>query len=605
MDTLVKNRKIWHILPWGMVIVLFFGGGISALTGLAPAGSRLAAGARSQAPTAMLQARAGGHLLGFLPAKAYLAMADHALSIDFLGTQGATPTHTAGADSQPAATRGAVRLGTVTYTDLWPGVTLQFAASSEGITESNYFLAPGASVGQIRLRYNVPVSQEADGGLRFTFSRGYMTESAPVAWQEISGRRVNVAARFTVSPEGEVGFTLGGYDPDYALLIDTLYVWHTFYGSDGVDHGNGIAVGSDGGIYITGASYADWKGPSLEEPKHSYSGSADIVVIKLNASGEYQWHTFYGSDSVDYARAIAVDENDNLFITGYSSDFRGPTGELPIHSTGADWCLFVLSLASNGDYRWHTSYGTGHEDFNAIDTDASGNVYVTGRSGASWNGDTGQLPKHAYNAGGDIAILKLSNLGAYQWHTFYGSSDYDHGDAIKVDGSGSYVYVLGIAAGSWGTPLNTFTGSDDYVVIKLDSDGNGVWHTYYGSDSLDIGQDLAVDKANNIYVSGLSDNSWGSPLHSFTGSYVNDISVFKLDSDGSLKWNTFYGSDANDAGGGLTIDPFGTVIVAGYSYKTWNGPSGQLPLHTFGGGQDISILAIGADGGYRWHTFYG
>ena len=49
---------------------------------------------------------------------------------------------------------------------------------------------------QIRLQYNVPVAVEPEGQLVFGFENGQMRESAPVAWQEIDGRQVPVAASF-------------------------------------------------------------------------------------------------------------------------------------------------------------------------------------------------------------------------------------------------------------------------------------------------------------------------------------------------------------------------------------------------------------------------
>ncbi len=52
----------------------------------------------------------------------------------------------------------------------------------------------------------------------------------------------------------------------------------------------------------------------------------------------------------------------------------------------------------------------------------------------------------------DIFVLKLDSSGAYQWHTFYGSSDHDYGNGIAVDGSGN-VYVTGYSYATWGSPL--------------------------------------------------------------------------------------------------------------------------------------------------------
>ena len=44
----------------------------------------------------------------------------------------------------------------------------------------------------------------------------------------------------------------------------------------------------------------------------------DIFVLKLNSSGTYQWHTFYGSSSDDYGYGIVTDGSGNVYVTGYS-----------------------------------------------------------------------------------------------------------------------------------------------------------------------------------------------------------------------------------------------------------------------------------------------
>ena len=62
------------------------------------------------------------------------------------------------------------------------------------------------------------------------------------------------------------------------------------------DYGYGIAVDGSGNVYVTGYSDATWNGPAGQNPLHAYSGRrCDIFVLKLNSSGAYQWHTFYGS----------------------------------------------------------------------------------------------------------------------------------------------------------------------------------------------------------------------------------------------------------------------------------------------------------------------
>ena len=75
------------------------------------------------------------------------------------------------------------------------------------------------------------------------------------------------------------------------------YQWHTFYGSAINDGAYGLAVDTGGNVYVTGYSWPTWNGPAAQAPLHAHSGGTDLFVLKLNSSGAYQWHTFYGSAS--------------------------------------------------------------------------------------------------------------------------------------------------------------------------------------------------------------------------------------------------------------------------------------------------------------------
>ncbi len=135
---------------------------------------------------------------------------------------------------------------------------------SGGLARSAYRIEPGGDTRAIRLRYNVPVTLNADGALTLTFGTGQMTESAPIAWQEIDGQRVRVPIDFHVldsdAQSREVGFRVGAYDPARPLFIDPTLTWNTFLGGGGVDYATGIAVDGSGNVYVTGYSFASWQG---------------------------------------------------------------------------------------------------------------------------------------------------------------------------------------------------------------------------------------------------------------------------------------------------------------------------------------------------------
>jgi hypothetical protein len=193
----------------------------------------------------------------------------------------------------------------------------------------------------------------------------------------------------------------------------TTYQWHTFYGSDNDDVGGAIAVDGSGNVYIAGRSAETWQGIEGANPLHPHGGNGDIMVLKLDSSGAYQWHTFYGSNGSDYGAGITVDGSEYIYVAGGSyATWQGDGGRDPLHAHSWDDDIAVLKLNGSGAYLWHTFYGSSDESGGTgIEVDQSGNVYVAGYSWETWQGDGGSNPLHAYSGGGyrDIAILKLSD----------------------------------------------------------------------------------------------------------------------------------------------------------------------------------------------------
>jgi hypothetical protein len=260
-----------------------------------------------------------------------------------------------------------------------------------------------------------------------------------------------------------------------ALDKDGNYQWHTFYGTeDSPSEGFAIARDASSNLFVTGHSDGTWQGDGDTNPLHAYSGGSDIVVVKLNNSGGYQWHTFYGSEiDNEEGRGIAVGGNGDVYVTGNSPvTWLGNGSAGPIHPFAGNDDITVLKLNNSGGYQWHTFYGSSDaNDYGCgIGVDGSSNVYVTGRSYASWQGDDSRDPLHAYAGGSDITVLKLNNSGGYQWHTFYGSSSGDdYGQAIAVKIVDTF-YIAGYSSASWlrdgdAPPLHDYTGSNDIYVL--------------------------------------------------------------------------------------------------------------------------------------------
>jgi hypothetical protein len=134
----------------------------------------------------------------------------------------------------------------------------------------------------------------------------------------------------------------------------------------------------------------------------------------------------------------------------------------------------------------------------------------------------------------------------------------DGGMAVAVDDYGN-VYVTGRS----GNTPSTF----ECTTIKYDSSGNEVWvEKYHGPASSgygDTGWGIAIDKANNIYVTASSRDS-------LTG---DDIAVLKYRPDSTLLWVSRYNGpgDSYDWPFDIAIDSACNVYVTGRSEGSGTG----------------------------------
>lgn len=163
--------------------------------------------------------------------------------------------------------------------------------------------------------------------------------------------------------------------------------------------------------------------------------------------------------------------------------------------------------------------------------------------------------------------------------------------------NGGNVYVAGMSNATWGTPVRAYTGASDAFAAKLDSAGALTWNTFLGGSNTDFARGIAMD--GNVYVAGTSYATWSSPVRAFTAS--SDAFVAKLDSTtAALLWNTFLGGGSEDAGLGIGVDDGGDVYVAGSSSATWGNP-----VLAYTSLRDSFAAKLDSDGVLTWNTFLG
>ena len=257
--------------------------------------------------------------------------------------------------------------------------------------------------------------------------------------------------------------------------------------------------------------------------------------------------------------------------------------------------------------------GTGQDETIEATTDASGNVYLVGRSGATW----GSPVQPHFGTGFDVHVVKLSPSGDLIWHTFLGGSGADVGNAVQVDPQSGIVYVVGSSGGlgtttGWGTPIWPKRNGTDAFVAALDPSGNLVWNTFLGNSGSDFGNALVLDNDGGLLVAGNSagfdfwptfaiddeDYDFLMPITEHSGG-TSDAYVARLDSAGDLTWYTFLGGTGTDNGLGIAQNQ-GTIVVAGSSTVGWG-----TPIHPYAASTDGFVAALDADHELSWSTFVG
>ncbi len=381
-----------------------------------------------------------------------------------------------------------------------------------------------------------------------------------------SGQAVALDASGNIYIAGVTGSTWGspirsfeGTNDGFVAKLDRsgALVWNTFLGGANGTDLYALAVDANGNVYAAGESNTTWG-----SPVHPFAGGDDAFVAKLSASGILQWNTFLGGAGNDEFWGVALDGSGGVYAAGRSSAAWGsPLGSF----AGADDIVVAKLNGSTGALAWNTFLGAaGIDGAYGIAADRSGSVYVTGWSNATWGS-----PARGFAGIYDAFVAKLSSSGALQWNTFLGGASTDNGRGIGLDGGGD-VYVTGQSNADWGSPVRGFTTSIDSFVAKLNREnGSLVWNTFLGGTSLDQGVCIAVDAAGYSYVAGASDATWGSPLRIFMGQ--RDAFVAKVDQSGALVWNTFLGEFGAFAYG-IAVDPLADVYVTGDSSVSWGTP---------------------------------
>jgi len=180
----------------------------------------------------------------------------------------------------------------------------------------------------------------------------------------------------TIDFGGGVLTSAGGRDLFLAKFNPAgSHIWSHSYGDfGGLDMSKHTGIDGSGNIYITGCFGAtvDFGGGPLVS-----AGEEDGFVAKYNAAGSHVWSRRFGGSGGDRGNSIAIDEADNVIVSGCFSETADFDGDSLV-SAGSD-DIFVAKYDSDGNHVWSQRFGDTGSDWGFdIAVDPADNVLVTG-----------------------------------------------------------------------------------------------------------------------------------------------------------------------------------------------------------------------------------
>jgi hypothetical protein len=421
----------------------------------------------------------------------------------------------------------------VHYREVYPGTDLVYYGN-EGRLEYDLVLAPGANPDLIALQFEGADRMELDaqGNLIAWVAGRPVCWQKPVVYQEKGGQRIDIPASYrlknntlSIEPQGNevIGFELAAYDPTKPLVIDPVLVYSTYLGGTKDDSARAVAVDEQGNAYITGSTFSA-DFPTKAGLKGTISGGVDVFVAKVSPSGQLLYSTYLGG--------------------------------------------------SGGNQR--TEIGEPGETGSGLAVDAGGTCYLTGWTTATNFPLLSPIqPVPGGKSDGFVAALTPDG-SALVFSTYLGGSDIDLPAAVALDPSGN-IYVGGstwstdfpIQNAIQGQNLSVGYGQVDCFVTKLEPRGRGiVYSTYLGGSENDYLRAIAADDEGNAYIAG-DTQSGDFPVQNAYQPFLagpRNMVYAKISPDGSgLLYSSYFGGTDYDWAPALALGSNGSLWITGES----------------------------------------
>ena len=344
--------------------------------------------------------------------------------------------------------------------------------------------------------------------------------------------------------------------------------WQKCIGGSSWDQGQNIIATSDGG-YLVGIYTESSDGDII-----GYHGKGDVILVKLNASGNIQWKKILGSSKYDDCADI-MQNSDGTFI--FAGVTEGNDGDVSgNHGKTDSW---VVKLDANGNILWQKCYGGKNADGDYHGTEiipGIGGGYLlatlTNSTDGSITGLHGKPGKKWYSSTtdlGDAWLLKLDDNSNIEWQKSFGGPLWDMFENIIVTNDGNYL-SSGLTQGAGGDipGNNGANGISDWWLAKISPTGNLIWSRNYGGTGAEAlhGRVFELPNGDLILPSGTRSND-----HDCIGLIgPPDLWTVKTDPLGNILSYNVWGGTGYENMSYAVMNTDGSMVIAAMKDSTSN-----------------------------------
>ncbi len=310
--------------------------------------------------------------------------------------------------------------------------------------------------------------------------------------------------------------------------------WEFNIGGDDWDECRSIFETNDGGFICGGFSTSEVSGnktvPSF--------GFYDFYLVKLNIFGELDWEKAYGGEQRDQLYRAEQTADGGYILGGWSESEVSGNKTSPHYGLRDCW---VIKTDAEGEIEWQTTVGGDDNDYIFTLHQLSDGGYIFGgfsQSGISGNKTEPNLGLY------DYFIFKLDADGNLVWQNTMGGSGDEKLHAIVELNDGGFI-CGGTSESTDYDHTAPIKGTEDYWVLRLDSEGNILWNKCYGGADVEELFDIQVDPDDNFILAGFTTTSEdGDVTEPIVG--TQDGWAVKLDADGNIIWQNTIGGTMGD-----------------------------------------------------------